>query len=500
LAPDLGKALRIEQQKLLDTASELRKRREATDKDLLTYANGETDTLLKELIAAGVDPGVVTPEDELIAEAREHYWVRYGRSGTGWTDLDASNGGPDPGKARATAEDHFPANAVPEDRYHHLRLTVTLRTAQVEGDHDGSLRDAVILDKEIRVADQQGTGIVLANQPYPAYPVSDMIARGKTLGDMLTQTKGYQVILQIGSSISQGKYFGLDGKVSDRPEAAGGPPAGSGGSPIGGFGQALGGLSGGLLGGLGGAGPASPKQIATRVVGEWVDYSISSPGPRDGNVVNTKYRRDIVPPERVTSWSPSGGPPAIVPTRLDNHMLAAALLWSVNLLPAVDEGDFDYVGQEVLISTLNMKAHVDKILRATSGMDVGELAPPAAPAPILSVALDAMVASRTMGPVEHSGIRWYRSQPDLIGYETGIDATGDHMPFERLDMVHLVPRAANLALASGEAKSRTAYDRIFHGVLAAELEDSMLRPQSGSPNTDGRVVLTSGAPIKTGKE
>ena len=184
----------------------------------------------------------MSTDDLLIAEAREHYWLRYRRPGMDWTDLDSAFPDADPGKARASAEERFSPEAVREDRYHHLQVGVILRIAQVGGDRDGSTSDTVMLEQEIRVADLQGAGILLANQPNPT---SDLLAGGKTLSEALQQVKGYQVVLQIGSNVTRGKYFDLGGKISDGPQAAETPgPAG--------FGNALSGLGGGLLGGLGG--------------------------------------------------------------------------------------------------------------------------------------------------------------------------------------------------------------------------------------------------------
>jgi hypothetical protein len=495
LAPDLSKALEVTPEELLNTAAEMRTRREAVTKDLITYVNGESDRLLKELTAAGVNPEVVTTDDALIAEAREHYWVRYRRPGTDWTDLDPAFADAGPGKTRTAAEDHFPPGAVPEDRYHHLRVAVTLRTAQIEGDRDSSMSDTVMLDRELRVGDQQTNNIVLANQPNP---VPDLFSEHVGLSDALRAIKGFQVVLQTGSSATLGKYFDLRGKVSETPDLAAGPATGPAGPA--GFGQALGGLNKGLFGALGGS-ARPPEGSVTRIVGEWANYELRSPGPRGREPRSATYRRDILASQQA-SYSPGPGQTdAQQQSEVKNDHLRSALLWSVELLPEAGEESFDFVGARLLSSTLESRPAIDAILRRVNGEQTAIPPQPEESSTLLNILLDACLTDLTAGLTgrQQSRLRWYRNQPDLIAHEIGIDSARGQAEFERVDLVRLAPRAASLGDTVRQDTSGVFRDRIWRGVLAAKLEWAMLHGQTG-PTTGNDITLNSIAVLQASRE
>ena len=269
LAPDLSSAMGADTAKLLRTADVMQADRDKQQKVLASYVDDETRVLSNLLGKDGVDTSAIAPNDRLIAEASDHYWVQYQNSEGQWVDLDSAFVDAEPGKTVAPATDTFAPDSIPEDLYHHLRITLTLRTAQVVDGNDSSTSDTVLVDHELRVAEQQGQDIVLANSPVPTPAL--MTPGG--LVDALESMKGYQTVLQVGSQVIPGKYFNLDGQVSDTLGGSEGEAV----TNAGGIGKSLGGLSGGINGVFGGG----PAENATRIVGEWArlytDFT-SSPG------------------------------------------------------------------------------------------------------------------------------------------------------------------------------------------------------------------------------
>src|ERR1019366_9141600 len=119
----------------------------------------------------------------------------------------------------------------------------------------------------------------------------------------------------VGDRVLAGKYFDLDGKVSDDL----GGPVGDVVTNAGGVGKSVGGLTGGINGIFGGGPPA---QNPTRIVGEWADYTLTSPRPSGEAPEIHSYYRNIIAPTQVTSWSASSADsPQQIPTNLDKAHL-----------------------------------------------------------------------------------------------------------------------------------------------------------------------------------
>ncbi len=462
LVPALSQALGVEPAKLRAAAEQANKQSETATKELMDYVNGESATLLDELTKAGVDPGVITPESELIAEAREHYWVRYRNSGAQWTELDPAFADAEPGKTRVAAEDHFAPEAVPEDRYHHLRLTMSLRVAQVEGDHDGSLTDTVLIDQELRVADQQGVDIVLANQPNPA---PNFFTPGLTLADALKPIEGYQAVLQVGGKIIPGKSFDLRGKVSAGAVSNGPGPAA--------FASALGGLGGGLLGGLGGATSAPAPARDTRIVGEWANYAVSSPEEHGKSPIVHYHERDIVAPEIVKQWSASH--PQVTSNRFGKDTLRRRLLWSVDLSPVTGMMNTDYTGYLQLVSLAVNRETARSSVGAAYGIPGSQLRSRVAlRLPIKNVNLTTSVAelSTELSGSNASSLARYFARPSLVAFEThGADPTNNDMLLGGYDIVTLSPRlVVSTTTNPAGARHQARLLRLRLGVLSTRLE------------------------------
>jgi hypothetical protein len=483
LAPELGKALGLEPAKSLAVAEHMRSQNDAATKELTTYVNGETDTLLRELTAAGATPGLVTPNDELIAEAREHYWVHYRQTAREWTDLDPAFANSELGKSTTPAEGHFSPGEIPEDRYHHLRLTVTLRTGQTQGDHDTSMADSVMLDKDLRVADQQGADIILANQPDPT---PDLLAGGNDPSKALTAIRGYQVILEAGKTLTHGKYFTLSGKLSDRPQATEPGPAS--------FGVALNGLGGGLLGGLGAA-PSAPSQAGgTRIVGEWANYELSSPGPMGKQPTRSTYRRDIVVPEIMRSWStPGGGSGQTSPTNLNVDELRNRLLWSAKLTPITGVMNPDYAGYLFVDALWKSGPLLGWALQPNGSAAVNQAQlPPSAPIDNIMLASETTRVAESLIAERFAGLHTYFGRPGLIAYETTTSRYGPGLT-KGYDVVAFGPRIiSNLERAHDKEESSSLL-HLLSGTVVTRLELLLLREQvaqissnyaaQGIPNT-----------------
>lgn len=462
LAPELSRAIGVDKIKLLNAADAMQESREKLQKEVVDYAEGETSLLSNLVSKAGVDAGAITPNDRLLEEASNHYWVQYQNSDGQWVDLDSAFADAEPGKTVASARNTFSPDSIPEELYHHLRITLTLRTAQVVDGNDGSTDDIILLDQELRVAEQQGKNIVLSNSPVP------MPSGGGKLGDALAAIKGYQTALQVGSRIIPGEYFDLDGKISDTL----GGPVGDVVTNAGGIGKSVGGLTGGINSVFGG-GDASAGN-ATRIVGEWADYKITSPGT-GGTMDSHDYRRDIIAPTQITSWSASSPKQGL--TNLDKVRLRRRLLWIAELLPVTGAIAAEYPGYLAIKSFLDNRDSIDRAARVHFGeSQAGSLARPTDRLPLTNSSLVAGVTQLTnsLGSTRYANLRSYFGRPGLVAYEY---ATSDTSTVKTgYDIVAFAPRVIRNPANNNidHAREIAASLHITQGVLATRLEWALM--------------------------
>jgi hypothetical protein len=466
LAPDLSRAMGGDQAQLLRVATQAQENGEKRTKDLVNYVDGETNLLSNLLSKAGVDAGVITPNDQLLAEASDHYWVQYQDASGQWVDLDSAFTDAVPGKAVVSATDTFAPDSVPEDLYHHLQISLTLRVTQVVDGNDGPTSDTVLLDQGLRVAEQQGKNIILANSPIPTPSVAKP---GVTLAGALAPTKGYQTLLQVGDRVLAGKYFDLDGKVSDSLRG----PVGDVVTNAGGVGKSLGGITGGINDVFGG-GPAT--QNPTRIIGEWVDYQLTSPRPNSGAPAIHNYHRDIIAPDHVTSWSAnSPDRPELVLTKLDKALLRQRLQWSTDLLPVTGAVVVDYPGYLAIKSFAQIRDLMNTLAKMAFGMSqTGSLASPSVPLSItnLSLAAGATRLTNNLGKSRFPNLKSYFGRPGLVANETATRNESDNAYVTRgYDIIAIPQRiASNDASPSAEIRQRASSLHLLGGVLATRLE------------------------------
>jgi hypothetical protein len=470
LAPGLSRALGGDQAKLLRVADEVQEYEEKQQKKLVNYVDSETGLLSDLFSNAGVDAGVVIPNEQLVEEASEHYWVQYENSSGEWVDLDSGFADAEPGKAIASATGIFPPDAVPEELYHRLQITLTLRVAQVADGRDGSVNDAVLLDQGLRVADQQGKGIVIGNVPVP---MPSATHPGMSLAQAFEPTKGYQTVLQVGSQVTSGKNFDLNGQVSD---AGGGSAEGAAAANAGGIGRSLGGLTGGFNSALSGG-----SVTTTRIVGEWADYKLISPRPHNGAPVTHSYHRDIIAPTQVTSWT-AGSPesPQQIPTNLDKEHLRYRLFWFAELLPVTGAIVADYAGYLAFQSFSDDRASIDTLAKIAFGVSqTGSHATSSRPRiGSLWLANGAIQIANNLSRTRFANLRGYFGEPGLVAYETATSDTSDR--FKRgYDIVAFPNRIVGHPDSAPDAMRRDAsLLHVLVGVLATRLEWALMANSS----------------------
>jgi hypothetical protein len=459
LAPDLSRAMGGDQAQLLRVASEMQAYGDKQKNELVSYADGEASLLSDLFDKASVDAGVITPNDELLKEASDHYWVEYQDSSGQWVDLDSAFTDAEPTKTFASATNTFAPDAVPEELYHRLQITLTIRVAQVVDGNDGPTSDTVLLDQQLRVAEQQGKDISLSNIPVP---MANIMTPGVSLAEALAPMKGFQTMLQVGNQAIPGKYFDLDGQVSDTL----GGPVGDVVTNAGGVGKGVGGIAGSMNGALGGA----PAQNATRIVGEWADYKLTSPG---AGGESHDYRRDIIAPTEVTAWSASNPDnPQQVPTNLDKVHLRQRLFWSAELLPVTGATGVDYPGYLAVKSYSENRALIDALAKTAFGGSRTGLPNPSGRAPIANLLLTSGVAQLTNNLVRTRflNLKSYFERPGLVAYENPAGATSDGF-MRGYDIVSLPPRVVSKAgSVSGGTRHDASSLHLLGGILATRLE------------------------------
>jgi transglutaminase-like putative cysteine protease len=474
LAPEVSKAMGVDQAKLLQLSDQMQQYGQKQNKQLMDYVDSESAYLSDLLSKAGVDAGVVTPNDQLVAEATQHYWVQYQNASGQWIDLDSAFTDAEPGKANTQVTNTFAPDAVPEELYHHLRVTLTLRVAQVNDGQDGQTTDTVLLDQELRVAEQQGKDIIVANVPDP---MPDFMKAAGTLGDALAATKGFQTVFQAGDKATTGKYFDLNGRTFDQLPTAEGAVVNNA-SPIGG---AFGGLTGNAGGALGGA----QQMSTTRIVGQWVEYQLSSPVSSGGSPSVRNFHRDIIAPSVVEGWSASDPDnPHVTRTKLEKHILRSRLFWSAELLPVTGSITVDYPGYLTLKSFSESRAAVDALAKTEfGGSGSGNPASTSSRPPVTNLLLaeGATQLANNLVRARFPILKSYFGQSGLVAYERATGGTSDRLYSQQgYDIVAFSRRiVGNEARTTGEASRNASRLHILTGVIATRLEWALIAKEFG---------------------
>jgi hypothetical protein len=466
LAAEISRTTGVDQAKLLQRSNEMQHYGEKQKKQLIDYVDTESKYLSDILSKAGVGAGVVTPNDQLLAEASDHYWVQYQNASGQWVDLDSSFTDAEPGKANTQVANTFASDSVPEELYHHLRITLTLRVAQVVEGNDGPTTDTVLLDRELRVAEEQDKNTVVANVPDP---MPDFAGVKGTLGDALAATKGFQTVLQVGDKATAGKYFDLKGKISDKL----GGPVGDVVTNAGGIGGAFGGLGGNAGGVLGGASEGS----TTRIVGEWVDYNLSSPRVNSTGPNLRHFHRDIVSPVAIKAWTAGKGAETL-PSNVGRDALRGRLFWSTELLPVTGPLVFGYLGYLQMESLKASRGLVDFVLRSGLGLAPGQT-PPAESSifPVSNSVLSGVLMQTAKGiTASHfPGLTFFLGEPALVSFEhAAVGSSSSGNPVEAYDIVAYRPRVVAKAGSVTDSKA-VALLRIAQGVLATRAEWMLIK-------------------------
>jgi hypothetical protein len=484
LNPDLSNALGVDQQQLQHISADDRTAAIAARGRLMAYVDSEADVLTAVLAKAGVEPSGLTLPDQVLAEAQDHYWVRYQDASGAWIDLDSAFGNAAPGRARTESTRSFDPNAVPDELYNRLHVALTLRAAAGTGEDDPS--DQVLLDQDLRIADLQGKTVTLTSAPVPRV---DPFKRGVTLAQVLDSAKAYQTTLVVGDQVIAGKGFDLHGQVGGIAT-----PEGVDVEQAGGIGRANGGLWGGIGGATGGGSEGAPKNTAGHIIGEWVDYTLTSPGIGGAAPRVRTYHRDIVAPVTVLSWSAdSPDKPRTAPTHLGLDALRRQLMWSQRLLPVVGALRPDYAGYLRLQALIASRPALDAFNKALHGlpMDRATLTqPPQAMATSIVLAATAMnpVGSHDGAPVAQ--LRSYFDQPGLIAYEqASVDSSGKPDLREGFDVISYSPRVLAIpGTAAVDGRHQATALQVRRGVLVTRLEAALSVGASGSDSQVGLVA------------
>lgn len=484
LGPELGDALGADQQQMQRHVAEERAAATAGRDRLNAYVDNEAQFLTGLMTKAGVDATVLTRSERLAAEAKDHYWVRYQDASGKWLDLDSAFADAKPGQGHAESIRSFSPDAVPEELYHHLRIALMLR-ATADPD-SGSSTDQVLLDRELRIPDLQGKAVTLASAPVPRI---DPLKPGVTLAEVVDSAKVYQTALLVGDEETSGKGFDLQGRVGGvaTPESVDVEQAGGVGGANGGLWGAIGGTTGG------GANDSSSKNAGGSIVGEWVVYTMTSPEVAGGAARVRTYRRDIIAPVTVTSWSAdSPDKPRTAPTHLALADLRRRLMWSENLLPVAGAPRRDYAAYMQLQALAASRPVFDAFNKVRHGLPIDRTtltAPPQAMAATVWLAAIAMRGSEGHDGASAARLRSYFDEPGLIAYQRSIGGpSGQLSRKEGFDIVSYSPR---LTVSPNAGAVDAAAVQVRRGVLATRLEAELSAHALGSDHAVESVANTT---------
>jgi len=486
LALDIARALRTTVGKLTSYSKELERRANATNQSLWSTVDSEASALSKTLNESGAEPAGAQSLDQLTAEAREHYWVRYQNLAGQWVDLDSAFATNEPGTTMTKASETFEPDSIPADRYHRIGIKLVLRTTADNGGTDAPGADVVLIDQDFPVANRQSVGITVANVPIPA---PNLMIRDARLSAVLAPVNEYVSVLKVGDQLVLSKYFNLKGATYDNPP---GTQLGIAertqrtlGQGFGGATSALGGLSSQLSGGN----PSGQAQN-TRIVGQWLIYRLISPGQREQPPKVREYSRDIVPPETITGWSSNEPKGVSIATRLNEQELRERLMWSEELLPITGAPVSDFLGYLQLQTLRSNRESIDFFLNTAYGRADDTSFPESnRNAPLHTLALvtssfeeiDSLLRTRFPGDVV------YFDQPGLVAYESRINASTGNLR-QGYDLIAFSPRVAinPEEKHGGQSEQSTALLKVLLGVLATRLEYELIADRYDFGNSANR--------------
>ncbi len=490
--PDLAQALSVDERQLRQSIEQDSARSAVEAGSVLAYTDSEAELVGNLLSRAGVDPAVLTPANRLIAEASNHYWVRYQDASGKWIDLDPAFTNAEPGQARTAAAATFGPDALPEELYHHLRVTLSLRVTT--GTQPDSSSDQPLIDQELRVADLQGKAVTVMSLPVPRL---DPLKSGVTLMEILDAAKAYQTSLIVGDDRTMGKAFDLKGHIAGimTPEGVDVEQAGG-----------VGNANGGLLGGIAGASSGDTSKTSTgegRIVGEWVDYTLTLPAQKGAGVEEHRYHRDIIAPVTVTSWSARNpDKPQVTPTHVPDKALRRRLMWSAELLPVSGATVPSYAGYLRLGALKTARPMLDAFARRANGL-------PADPATFSKQSTasirDLLLADASMYFPGGSSptVRSYFARPGLIAYEGRITDADNAVFTQGYDIVAFTPRTvANATASASDARLQATKIELQRGILATRLEWSLMAsraPKSRSVTNTTAILAAAqnqGVPLR----
>jgi hypothetical protein len=392
---DLARAFGLPQQQVADISSDITRRAEAADTSLLEIAQAQSAALQRQLAIASTP--TVNLEQQLAAAA-EHHWVRYRDVSGAIRDLDSSFRDAAPGQSFAAVAAQFRPDAIPEELRHRLRIVVTLRVGERESSGPEKVVDTVLIDRRLDTSDRQGQLIRIENLPIPS--LEQALQGGAAFDKALDGVTRYVTVLTIGDKAEGSKFFDLRGTLTDSAEGV-----------AGGFG----GLGGGL----------DRLNRARRIIGQWLDITVTSPGSRGQAPVERHVRRDILAPDTVTSWSadgPVGGTRA--PATHGQDQIRRGLLYQVELTPMTGMLDPDYVslvGAEVLHGAIGFAENVAK--RAYGRPVQGSTGDLLLKRPLAGLAFADYVGTHAARVIaRYPGLRIAIDRPGIIAYERRLGA------------------------------------------------------------------------------
>jgi hypothetical protein len=464
-------------------------RSETADEAVWDRAERHRRLIAGRLSEAGLAlPEVSTPAGRLLNAAADHFWVQVTLPDGRWLDLDASWPEARPGEPLTAALDAYSPEALPEDLFHQLRITLTLRTGPADDANTvgEGLTDTPLIDATLRVAELSGVPVSIANVP----DLTDEAILGGTAGlqEVMAGIGEFTPVLAVGGEPRlTGKTFDLDGRLFTSSRFS---DAGQAERHQRTVGEGLEGIRG-ALGGLfrdpdAGDPPAASEAVVPRrrIVGEWVEYRLIAPQGKERRPEERSFRRDIVAPERVTGWSPDGEA-AVVPARHGKAALRAALTWSAELAPIVGPVPTTFATAQQLAALSDSRRLLDTVLGAAFGRkpapeDLAVAQPSPRPTHTTAFLATAHYWESLLAHSRFPDLRYFYAAPGLVAFEQQLDArSGAVVVREGYDIVandvRIVALTANTV--GGEGMAQDAADfALQRGILATIVEAALMEP------------------------
>ena len=443
-------------------------------------------------VALGTDDDRGRTYKEMVAEAREHFWVQFQDRSGNWINVDPSFGNSNVGEV--PADPSYFLNTLPDRLFHVLGLSVILRTIDhAEMQNGGETVDHELLAVKLRVAELVGQSVVLINLPN-INPNQKLTSR-----ERIAAISEFTPMLIVGDYDPViGRSFDFHGRVYDYKK-------GSLATMLGNFAAPQRETLTSIIGRLTPlTQPTTSKNSTTppqsdgkRIGGLWATYTLDSPRGLGAEVSRFSVRRDIAKSISIEKWSKSGREHWSAHPRVyrDIEKLKLQLFRSMEIMTPVGLLDEAYLTYSHIATITGNRKYLNSLLsiaynRSAEDTSIAKQRVRLFPSRLMEFERNSASAAASLAEIRFPDLRSFVNRPGLVIYERRMSAKGAKQATmtEGFDIVRTPVRVFSRQNEANDAEGRSATKyRMYKGIIETAVERHLaqlfVRPANSSPGS-----------------